>query len=519
MVRLSFRMVSLDKTGRHMVCSVMTQSHFDVLIIGAGLSGIGAAYHLQTRCPGKSYAILEQRSSSGGTWDLFRYPGIRSDSDMHTLGYNFKPWTQQKAIADGPAILNYVRETAAENGIEPNIHYDHKVVRARWSSPDARWFVDVEVDGEARTYSASFLHSCAGYYRYDQGYTPDFEGLSDFKGRIIHPQHWPDDLDYEGKKVVIIGSGATAVTLVPAMAETASHVTMLQRSPSYVVSRPAEDQMAIRLRRWFGPRAGYHIVRWRNILLQRFFFNRARSHPEKVRQALLNGVREQLGPDYDIETHFTPAYNPWDQRLCLVPDSDLFEAIRAQRASVVTDHIARFTETGIELQSGESLDADIVVTATGLDLQFLGGMEIVVDGRPLVPSEQLNYRGCMVSDVPNLVTVFGYTNASWTLRADLSSEFMCRLVNRLDAENFVEVRPVATDVEGDEDFLDFSSGYVQRAMGRFPRRSSKAPWVLTQNYVEDIWLIRFGRLDDGALVFRRAHESLADAGTALHAAE
>lgn len=497
----------------------MTQDHFDVLIIGAGLSGIGAAYHLQDKCPGKTYAILEQRDSSGGTWDLFRYPGIRSDSDMHTLGYNFKPWTEQKAIADGPSILNYVRETAAENGIEPHIRYGHKVVRASWDSGEAVWTIEVEVEGERRTLSAAFVHNCSGYYRYDQGYTPDFKGLSDYKGQLIHPQHWPDDLDYEGKKIVVIGSGATAMTLVPAMARTAGHVTMLQRSPTYVVSRPAEDEMANRFRRWFGDRAAYHIIRWRNVLLQRFFFNRARKRPDRARKALLEAVREELGPDYDIETHFTPTYNPWDQRLCLIPDSDLFEAIRDQKASVVTDQIDRFTQDGLQLASGATLDADIVVTATGLDLQFLGGMEVVVDGRDMIPNNHLNYRGCMVSDVPNLVTVFGYTNASWTLRADLSSEFMCRLVNHMEAEGFVEVRPVAAGVKADEDFLDFSSGYVQRAIDRFPRRSSKAPWVLTQNYVQDIFLIRFGRLDDGALVFRRAHESPVEIASPLVAAE
>ncbi|MDJ0921250.1 MAG: NAD(P)/FAD-dependent oxidoreductase [Henriciella sp.] len=499
----------------------MADADFDVLIVGAGLSGIGAAYHLGQRCPGKTYAILEAREASGGTWDLFRYPGIRSDSDMHTLGYNFKPWEEQKAIADGPNILKYVRETAAENGIDAHIRYQNKVVAASWDSDQALWTVEVEVEGQAQKQKLTcrVLHMCSGYYKYEAGYTPEFEGREAYKGTFIHPQHWPEDLDYTGKTVLVIGSGATAMTIVPAMAETAGHVTMLQRSPTYVVSRPAEDKWANRLRRILPGKLAYGLTRWRNVLFQLFFFNMARKRPEKVKDRIVGMVKEELGPDYDVEKHFVPKYNPWDQRLCLVPDSDLFNAIKEERASVVTDHIDRFTEKGILLKSGETLEADIIVSATGLDLQFLGGMDVYVDGRKIEPKEHINYKGCMISDVPNLVTVFGYTNASWTLRADLTSEFMCRLVNLLDRENYVEARPVAEGVEADEDFLDFSSGYVQRAVDRFPKRGTKQPWVLNQNYAKDILLMRHGALEDGVLVFRRAHEAQLQTEPEMVAAE
>ncbi|MEM9937913.1 MAG: NAD(P)/FAD-dependent oxidoreductase [Pseudomonadota bacterium] len=497
----------------------MADSHFDVLIVGAGLSGIGAAYHLGKRCPGKTYAILEAREASGGTWDLFRYPGIRSDSDMHTLGYNFKPWEKQKAIADGPSILKYVRETATENGIDPHIRYHHKVTSASWDSAQALWTVEADVDGKRQIFTCRVLHMCSGYYSYEAGYTPDFDGRDDYKGTFIHPQHWPEDLDYSGKKVLVIGSGATAMTLVPAMAETAGHVTMLQRSPTYVVSRPAEDKWANRLKKFLPGKLAYGLTRWRNVLFQLFFFNMARRKPEKVKERLIGMAREELGPDYDVEKHFTPTYNPWDQRLCLVPDSDLFHTIKQDSASVVTDHIDRFTETGVKLKSGETLEADIIVSATGLDLQFLGGMEVSVDGRRIKPSEHINYKGCMISGIPNLVNVFGYTNASWTLRADLTSEFMCRLVNLLDKENYVEARPVADGVEADEDFLDFSSGYVQRAIDRFPKRGTKQPWVLNQNYAKDILLMRHGSLEDGTLVFRRAHEEQLQSTPDMVAAE
>lgn len=488
----------------------MIKKHFDVLIVGAGLSGVGAAVHLKKHCPEKTYQILEMRKAMGGTWDLFRYPGIRSDSDMHTLGYNFKPWKAQKAIADGPAIRDYIEETAAEYGIEANIRYGHQVQRASWDSDKALWTIEAEAGGKTKKLTCRWLHICAGYYRYDQGYTPEFEGADTFEGDIIHPQHWPDDYDYSGKRVIVIGSGATAMTLVPAMTDKAAHVTMLQRSPTYVVSRPAEDKIANTLRKFLPGKLAYGLTRWKNVLMQQAVYRRTRTAPEKVKQRILEMVREELGPNFDVETHFTPTYNPWDQRLCLVPDSDLFIALKEGKASVMTDHIEQFTKDGIKLKSGEELKADIIVTATGLDLQFAGGTEFVVDGNKLNPHDLLNYRGAMVSGLPNMTAVFGYTNASWTLRADLTSEYMCKVLNYMDRENYVEARPVARGVEPAADFLDFSSGYVRRAMDRFPQQGEAAPWVITQNYSRDILLMRFGKLEDGALVFRRGHEKLED---------
>lgn len=492
----------------------MNKTHYDVLIVGAGLSGIGAAAHMLRRSPGRTYQILEMRDAMGGTWDLFRYPGIRSDSDMHTLGFNFKPWKAQKAIADGPAIRDYIHETADEYGINPNIRYGHKVVSAAWDSAAARWTVEVKIKGkkQKQKLTCNWLHMCAGYYKYDQGYTPEFEGRDDFKGDIVHPQQWPEDYDYTGKKVVVIGSGATAMTLVPAMTDKAEHVTMLQRSPTYVVSRPAEDKFANRLRKVLPGMMAYGITRWRNVLFQLFLYNRTRTKPDKVKDKLLEMTREQLGEE-TVEKHFTPTYNPWDQRLCLVPDGDLFTALNDGKASVVTDNIDRFTETGIKLKSGEALEADLIVTATGLDLQFIGGAEVTVDGEKQNMHDLLNYRGAMVSNIPNMTAVFGYTNASWTLRADLTSEYMCKVLNHLERENYVEARPVADGVEAASDFLDFSSGYVQRAMERFPQQGKDAPWLITQNYARDIFLMRHGKLEDGALIFRRAHESVAEVAT------
>ena len=489
----------------------MNKTHYDVLIVGAGLSGIGAAAHLQRRSPGRSYQILEMREAMGGTWDLFRYPGIRSDSDMHTLGFNFKPWKAQKAIADGPAIREYIHETADEYGVNPHIRYGHKVVSAAWDSDTAQWTVEVKVKGkrQKQKLTCNWLHMCAGYYNYEKGFTPEFEGRDDFEGDIIHPQLWPEDYDYSGKKVVVIGSGATAMTVVPAMTDKAEHVTMLQRSPTYVVSRPSVDKMANGLRKFLPGMMAYGITRWRNVLMQLFVYNQTRRRPEKVKEKLLHLTREEIG-DEMVEKHFTPTYNPWDQRLCLIPDSDLFTAPNDKKASVVTDHIDRFTKTGIKLKSGEELEADLIVTATGLDLQFVGGADFFVDGRKQEPHELLNYRGAMVSNIPNMTTVFGYTNASWTLRADLTSEYMCKVLNHLERENYVEARPVAEGVEADKDFLDFSSGYVQRALQRFPRQGKDAPWLITQNYARDIFLMRHGKLEDGALIFRRAHETVSD---------
>ena len=478
--------------------------HFDVLIVGAGLSGIGAGYHLQTKCPGKTYAILEGRARLGGTWDLFRYPGIRSDSDMFTLGYAFKPWTEAKAIADGPSILRYITETARENGIDRNIRFNHKVMRAAWSSTAARWTVEVAVgaDGTPAQFTCGFLFMCSGYYSYEHGYTPEFAGIAQFGGRIVHPQAWPEDLDYSGQRVVVIGSGATAVTLVPSMVERAAHVTMLQRSPTYVVARPVVDKAADWLRRHLPAGLAYALVRWRNVLLGMYFYQLCKRQPARVTQLILGGVRKALGPDYDVRRHFTPRYKPWDQRLCLVPDGDLFTAIRSGRASVVTDEIATFTPGGIRLQSGAELPADLVVTATGLDLVVIGNVQLRVDGAPITLGETLTYRGMMYSDVPNFAVAFGYTNASWTLKSDLTCAYVCRLLNHMDRHGLAQVTPRRTDpAVQPEPWVDFSSGYIQRAIAKFPKQGSKQPWKLYQNYARDLLSLRFGRLADGALVF------------------
>jgi monooxygenase len=488
--------------------------HFDVIVVGAGLSGIGAAYHLQANCPRKRYVILEGRDAIGGTWDLFRYPGIRSDSDMYTLGYSFKPWREAKAIADGPSIRKYVRDTASENGIDRNIRFRHSVKRASWSSDSARWTVEAE-RGEAKElvrFTCNFLFMCSGYYSYAGGYDPEFAGRDAFAGTIVHPQKWPEDLDYKGKQVVVIGSGATAVTLVPAMANDAAHVTMLQRSPTYVVSRPAEDAFANWLRRNLPARLAYAITRWHHVLFGMYFFNLARKKPAKVKQALIDMVRKELGTDYDVETNFTPRYNPWDQRLCLVPDSDLFRAIKAGRASVVTDTIDTFTPTGIRLASGKELAADIVVTATGLKMELLAGMQVTVDGIAQNMSRTMSYKGMMYSDVPNLASSFGYTNASWTLKCDLTCEYVCRLLAYMDRHGYEECRPRRDPSVGEAPWLDFSSGYVQRAKDVLPRQGTKKPWKLYQNYALDLVTLRYGKVDDGTMQFSAPRR--ADAATA-----
>ncbi|WP_421935729.1 flavin-containing monooxygenase [Phenylobacterium sp.] len=476
--------------------------HFDVLIVGAGLSGVGAGYHLKTACPDRSYVILEGRDAIGGTWDLFRYPGIRSDSDMYTLGYAFKPWTEAKAIADGPSILKYVRETASENGIDGHIRYNHRVKRASWSTADARWTIEAEVAGRIQQFTANFVFLCGGYYSYEGGYTPEYPGVEAFKGALVHPQKWPKELDYSGKKVVVIGSGATAVTLVPEMAKTAGHVTMLQRSPTYVVSRPAEDKMANWLRSKLPGKLAYDIVRWRNVLFGMYFFNLARKKPEAVKANIIKMVRDQLGPDYDVDRHFTPSYNPWDQRLCLVPDADMFNEIKSGRASVVTDHIETFTETGIRLKSGQELQADVVVSATGLVLEVWNGIEVSVDGARIDASKTLAYKGMMYEGVPNLASAFGYTNASWTLKCDLTCEYVCRVLNHLKATGQRQATPVNTDPSVTfEPWLDFSSGYVQRAMAKFPKQGDRVPWKLNQNYAMDLMSLRYAKLEDGVLRF------------------
>ena len=481
----------------------MSTEHFDVLVVGAGLSGIGAGYHLQEKCPNRSYAILEARDSIGGTWDLFRYPGIRSDSDMYTLGYSFRPWTGAKAIADGPSILEYVRQTAKDSGIDRNIRFHHRVKRAQWSTADSQWTVEAERGPSQETvrFTCNFLLMCSGYYDYAQGYTPDFPGTERYRGRIVHPQKWTDDVDYAGKRVVVIGSGATAVTLVPSMAETAAHVTMLQRSPSYILSLPAQDPIANGLRRILPSKLAYAITRWKNVLLTMLVFQLSRRRPEWIKKLIHKGVRAALGPDYDVDQHFKPRYNPWDQRMCLVPDGDLFRSIREGRVSVVTDHIETFTEKGLKLKSGAELEADVIVTATGLNLLAMGGMQVSVDNRPIDLSKTLSYKGMMLSGVPNLASAIGYTNASWTLKCDLTCEYVCRLLNYMDKNGFQQCVPRNDDPSITElPLIDFSSGYVQRSIGKFPKQGSKRPWKLYQNYALDIVTLKFGSVND-AMVF------------------
>ncbi|MDB5702094.1 MAG: NAD(P)/FAD-dependent oxidoreductase [Sphingomonadales bacterium] len=480
----------------------MNVEHLDVLIVGAGLSGIGAAWHLHKNCPAKSYAIVEARAASGGTWDLFRYPGVRSDSDMYTLGYRFKPWVDDKSIADGSTILDYIRETARENGIDGHIRYGCRVLRADWSSAEARWTVQVERDGVAETLTAGFVMMCSGYYSYADGHRPEFAGQDAFAGRIVHPQFWPENLDYAGRKFVVIGSGATAVTLVPALAELGAHVVMLQRSPTYVASRPGIDNGAIRLQKWLPLRVAYGITRWKNVLLGSFLFNLARKKPAAFRKRLIEMVHAQLGQDYDVGKHFTPNYNPWDQRLCAVPDDDLFKAIRTGKAEVVTDTVDIFTANGIRLSSGEFLPADVIVTATGLTLNVLGDVAFAIDDVPLNVSQTMSYKGMMFSDVPNLAYVFGYTNASWTLKADLTSDYVCRILNMMDRRGAAVVTPRrdGSDIT-EEPFLDFSSGYVTRALHMLPKQGSRKPWKLNQNYILDLFALKFGKVEDGVLKF------------------
>ena len=484
----------------------MVVEHFDVLIVGAGLSGVGAACHLRRKCPEKSFAILEGRGAMGGTWDLFRYPGVRSDSDMYTLGYSFRPWEDAKAIADGPAILSYIRETASEFGVDKKIRYGQRVRRASWSSADSVWTVEAETGAEKNVvrFTCNFLFLCTGYYDYENGYTPEWPGVESFRGRIVHPQKWPEDLDYAGKRVVIIGSGATAVTLVPAMAESAAHVTMLQRSPTYVVSMPSKDKVANWLRSHLPARTAYFLTRWKNVLVGMFFYGLSRTRPEVMKGMIAKGVRRRLGEDYDMK-HFTPQYDPWDQRLCLVPDSNLFRSIREGRASVVTDQIESFTETGLLLRSGERLDADIIVTATGLVLKLMSGMQLFVEGEAVDISQRLVFKGMMYSDVPNLAFAIGYTNASWTLKCDLTAEYVCRLLKHMDRRGYdwcVARRRDPTLRE--EPIVNFTSGYVKRALHTLPRQGSRRPWRLYQNYALDLLTLRHSPVEDGTLEFGRA---------------
>jgi monooxygenase len=490
--------------------------HVDVLIVGAGLSGIGMAYYLQKRCPQKRYVILEGRKAIGGTWDLFRYPGVRSDSDMYTLGYSFRPWQGRKAIADGRVIRSYICETAAESGIDQQIRFDHQVRRATWSSADALWTVEAVrgPDQEIVQLTCNFLCMCTGYYDYAEGYTPEWSGVEHFTGRMVHPQHWPDDLDYTGKEVVVIGSGATAVTLVPAMAERAAHITMLQRSPTYIVARPSEDALAQRMQRVLPGAVASRLARWKSILLGIYFYSLMRRRPEAAKRAIIRMVQKELGPDYDVGTHFTPAYNPWDQRLCLAPDGDLFTAITSGRVSIATDQIETFTERGIKLRSGQELSADIIVTATGLTMKLMSGVQLVVDGVPVDLAKTLSYKGMMYSDIPNLASVFGYTNASWTLKSELIAQYVCRLLNYMDQHGYARCtprRPDNTVVEGP--VVPLTSGYVQRAIHTLPRQGAQKPWKMYQNYVRDLVSFRLTGVDDGTMEFRSCSSPASTFGT------
>lgn len=487
----------------------MTVERVDVVVVGAGLSGIGAGYHLQTMCPDRSYVILEGRDGLGGTWDLFKYPGVRSDSDMHTLGFSFKPWTEAKSIADGPSILAYLKDTVAQFGIDQHIRYGQLVSKAEWSSDDATWTVTStdKHTGASKTIECSFLFMCSGYYSYKKGHTPEFVGRERFKGTIVHPQEWPLNLDYAGKRVVVIGSGATAVTIVPSMAQHAAHVTMLQRSPTYMVSRPDHDALANRMRKVLPEKMAYSITRFKNTWRQQLVYNKTRTDPDKVKKLLLGGIQLELGADYDIAKHFTPNYNPWDQRLCLVPNGDFFTAMREGKASVVTDHIASFTETGIQLTSGEHLEADVIVTATGLELVTLGEMDFIVDGKQVDFSQTWTYKGFAYSDIPNMASTFGYINASWTLRSDLTAEYVCRLLNHMRKKGVAQCTPRLREQDRNmkqRPWIDgFSSGYMQRMMHRMPRQGDHEPWINPQNYRRDKKMFKHSPIDDGVMQFTK----------------
>jgi cation diffusion facilitator CzcD-associated flavoprotein CzcO len=541
--------------------------HVDVLIVGAGLSGIGAAHQLQRAFPRRTYAIIEARDAIGGTWDLFRYPGVRSDSDMQTLGYRWRPWTGAKAIADGLSILQYVRDTAAESGVDRHIRFGYRVTRASWSSADARWTVEAnpvasqsdghqpasngnsEVAGVAgaggasydggadggggadgvsgatastsgtsgtSTFTCNFLLVCTGYYRYDHGYQADLPGIENFGGRVVHPQQWPQDLDYAGKRVAVVGSGATAVTIVPAMADTAAHVTMVQRSPTYIISLPTEDPLDAKLRGLVGTRRAYPVTRWKNVLVSTLIYQLSQHRPQMMRRWIRGMTVKQLPAGYDVDTHFRPVYGPWDQRLCLIPDGDLFRVIREQQASVVTGKIATFTEHGIKMESGAEVEADIVVTATGLQLLALGGLQLTVDGRDIQLPETMAYKGTMLSGVPNFALTIGYTNASWTLKADLVSDYVCRLLRYMDRHGYDVCVPVNDDPDvAERPLLDFAAGYILRSMHEFPKSGSRTPWRLGMSYLNDAVTLRHGRIDDGVLRFARRGAGVARAAKEL----
>ena len=480
---------------------------FDVIIVGGGLSGVGTACHLREKCPGKSFVILEGRNSLGGTWDLFRYPGVRSDSDMHTLGFNFKPWKEAKSIADGPSILKYIKETANEFDLAEHVRYEHMVTSASWDTSSASWVVEATCGktGDTVKLRGRMLSMCSGYYHYTEWHDPTFQDRAKFQGDILHPQAWPEDYDYAGKHVLVIGSGATAMTLVPAMADGGAEVTMVQRSPTYVLTRPDEDKIPNFLRKILPERTAYAITRWKNINFFRYFYHRCMTQPEKIRAKLLGVVKKHLGPDYDTDTHFSPRYNPWEQRMCFIPNADLFRTINSGKVKVATDTIERFTEKGLRLTSGEEIEADVIVTATGLKLRVLGGVDFKVDGAQVDFSKTFTYKGLMYSDVPNLVQTFGYINASWTLRSDLTAEYLCRLVNHMDTLEVRQCTPRLREEDKgmpERPWIDhFSSGYMQRSMHLFPKQSDSAPWYNPQRYALDKKMIRHGALEDGAIVF------------------
>jgi monooxygenase len=483
----------------------------DVVIVGAGISGISAAWHLQNRCPDKSYVILERRENLGGTWDLFKYPGLRSDSDMYTLGFRFKPYTDEQAIAEGPSILNYLKEAAAENGIDKHMRFGQNVVAADWSDADNRWTLRIDSGGQQHEVSCAFLFGCTGYYNYDEGYSPDFPGAEDFEGTIVHPQHWPENFDYQGKKIVVIGSGATAVTLIPALIRSGSgHVTMLQRTPTYIAGMPDTDPFAAKVNKWLPEKAAYSAIRWKAILQSTIQYQIARNFPNTFKKALRRMGERRLPEGFDYDKHFVPSYKPWDQRVCLAPNGDIFKEIRKGHADVVTDTIERFTKTGILLSSGEELGADIIVTATGLNMQLLGGLKPTKNGQEIDLPSLMTYKGLMFSGIPNFAMTFGYTNSSWTLKADLVSEFVCRLLNYMDANGFDRVEPQHPgDSVGELPFMDFSPGYFKRSMHLLPKSGSRAPWRLKQNYLFDMRMIRHGKVDEESLHFTKHRAAVA----------
>jgi cyclohexanone monooxygenase len=474
---------------------------YDVVIVGAGIAGIGAAYWLQQKCPQKQFVILEARDNIGGTWDLFRYPGIRSDSDMFTFGYRFKPWENPKSLSDGASILAYLQETVRENSIDKNIRFGHRVQKLNWCSKEACWTIEVQTARGVQFLRSRFVYMCSGYYSYEEAYRPVFEGEAKYKGTIVLPQFWPQDLDYSGKQVLIVGSGATAVTLVPAMAQTAGHVTMLQRSPTYIANLPNRDGLYRRLKKWLPNRKAYRITRWKNLLVSMLVFSLSRAFPGFVKRLIMKGAAKQLPPGYKVDKHFNPSYNPWDQRLCVVPDGDLFTAIRSGKASVVTDKIDHFTERGVLLVSGQELQADIIVLATGLKVRLLGGAQLTIDGKAVNTNEVMVYKGMLISDVPNFAIAFGYTNASWTLKTDLTANYICKLLNYMDRSGYAVVVPRKEAAVEVEPFLNFDAGYIKRANHILPQQGSRRPWRVYQNYFLDMITTRFGRIADGVLQF------------------